>query len=139
MFPAGPAWPPRPTQVLPLGAPAAGTLTQADERGHIQLADHRLLPSRPLAPQIARLRSELDVVRGNTKVMSEMLTEMVPGQEDSSDLELLQVRAFGPRSQKVAQGLGPSLRGTELRKPGSAPCILGPSEASPWRFLLYSS
>ncbi|XP_042527335.1 TOM1-like protein 2 isoform X2 [Dipodomys spectabilis] len=40
--------------------------------------------------RIARLRSELDVVRGNTKVMSEMLTEMVPGQEDSSDLELLQ-------------------------------------------------
>uniref|UniRef100_A0A5F8GBC7 Target of myb1 like 2 membrane trafficking protein n=1 Tax=Monodelphis domestica TaxID=13616 RepID=A0A5F8GBC7_MONDO len=40
--------------------------------------------------QIARLRSELDVVRGNTKVMSEMLTEMVHGQEDSSDLELLQ-------------------------------------------------
>ncbi|ELR57983.1 TOM1-like protein 2, partial [Bos mutus] len=55
--------------------------------------------------QIARLRSELDVVRGNTKVMSEMLTEMVPGQEDSSDLELLQVRAFGPGSQEVAQGL----------------------------------
>ncbi|KAM5216346.1 TOM1-like protein 2 isoform 12-T16 [Hipposideros larvatus] len=40
--------------------------------------------------QIARLRSELDIVRGNTKVMSEMLMEMVPGQEDSSDLELLQ-------------------------------------------------
>ncbi|XP_048082392.1 TOM1-like protein 2 isoform X10 [Ursus arctos] len=40
--------------------------------------------------RIARLRSELDVVRGNTKVMSEMLTEMVPGQEDASDLELLQ-------------------------------------------------
>ncbi|KAJ3601526.1 hypothetical protein NHX12_032494 [Muraenolepis orangiensis] len=40
--------------------------------------------------QIARLRSELDIVRGNTKVMSEMLTEMVPRQEDSSDLELLQ-------------------------------------------------
>lgn len=40
--------------------------------------------------RIARLRSELDIVRGNTKVMSEMLMEMVPGQEDSSDLELLQ-------------------------------------------------
>ncbi|XP_037663869.1 TOM1-like protein 2 isoform X6 [Choloepus didactylus] len=40
--------------------------------------------------RIARLRSELDVVRGNTKVMSEMLTEMVPGQEEPSDLELLQ-------------------------------------------------
>lgn len=71
--------------------------------------------------------------------MSEMLTEMVPGQEDSSDLELLQVRAFVLRSQEAAQGLGPSLRGTELRKPVSASCILGPSEASPWHFLLYSS
>ncbi|KAI1896000.1 hypothetical protein AGOR_G00090300 [Albula goreensis] len=44
----------------------------------------------PNSEQIARLRSELDVVRGNTKVMSEMLTEMVPGQEDPSDHELLQ-------------------------------------------------
>lgn len=42
--------------------------------------------------KICRLRSELDIVRGNTKVMSEMLTEMVPGQEDASDYELLQVR-----------------------------------------------
>ncbi|XP_040212269.1 TOM1-like protein 2 isoform X5 [Rana temporaria] len=40
--------------------------------------------------QVGRLRSELDIVRGNTKVMSEMLTEMTPGQEDASDLELLQ-------------------------------------------------
>ncbi|XP_061605676.1 TOM1-like protein 2 isoform X2 [Phyllopteryx taeniolatus] len=40
--------------------------------------------------QVARLRSELDIVRGNVKVLSEMLTEMVPGQEDGSDLELLQ-------------------------------------------------
>lgn len=121
MSPAGPAWPPCPIQVLPLGTPAAGTPTQADERGHIQLADHSLLPHHSPAPQIARLRSELDVVRGNTKVMSEMLTEMVPGQEDSSDLELLQVRTFGPGSQEVAQGLGPSLRGTELGKP-----VIGP-------------
>ncbi|KAM4697364.1 TOM1-like protein 2 isoform 1-T1 [Rhinophrynus dorsalis] len=40
--------------------------------------------------QIGRLRSELDIVRGNTKVMSEMLMELTPGQEDASDLELLQ-------------------------------------------------
>ncbi|XP_076852934.1 TOM1-like protein 2 isoform X2 [Brachyhypopomus gauderio] len=40
--------------------------------------------------QVGRLRSELDIVRGNCKVMSEMLTEMVPGQEEASDLELLQ-------------------------------------------------
>ncbi|XP_067859065.1 TOM1-like protein 2 isoform X7 [Heptranchias perlo] len=42
------------------------------------------------ADQLARLRSELDVVRGNAKVMSEMLTETVPGQENQSDFELLQ-------------------------------------------------
>ncbi|KAM6424287.1 TOM1-like protein 2 isoform 1-T1 [Liasis olivaceus] len=47
-------------------------------------------PIKANTEQITRLRSELDVVRGNTKVMSEMLTEMIPGQEDSSDLELLQ-------------------------------------------------
>uniref|UniRef100_A0A4W5LXU9 Target of myb1 like 2 membrane trafficking protein n=1 Tax=Hucho hucho TaxID=62062 RepID=A0A4W5LXU9_9TELE len=44
----------------------------------------------PSPEQICRLRSELDIVRGNTKVMSEMLTEMVPGQEDPSDHKLLQ-------------------------------------------------
>ncbi|XP_067830785.1 target of Myb protein 1 isoform X2 [Heptranchias perlo] len=44
----------------------------------------------PSLEQVAKLRSELDVVNGNVKVMSEMLTEMVPSQEDSSDLELLQ-------------------------------------------------
>ncbi|CAB1338297.1 unnamed protein product, partial [Coregonus sp. 'balchen'] len=48
------------------------------------------VPPTYTAPQICRLRSELDIVRGNTKVMSEMLTEMVPGQEDPSDHELLQ-------------------------------------------------
>lgn len=51
-----------------------------------------LLNPPTLDTQICRLRSELDVVRGNTKVMSEMLTEMVPGQEDASDYELLQAR-----------------------------------------------
>ncbi|XP_078125261.1 TOM1-like protein 2 isoform X2 [Sander vitreus] len=51
---------------------------------------HMPSPITATPEQIARLRSELDVVRGNTKVMSEMLTEMVPGQEDASDLELLQ-------------------------------------------------
>ncbi|XP_064789584.1 TOM1-like protein 2 isoform X2 [Oncorhynchus masou masou] len=44
----------------------------------------------PSPEQICRLRRELDIVRGNTKVMSEMLTEMVPGQEDPSDHKLLQ-------------------------------------------------
>ena len=43
------------------------------------------------AEQLGKLRSELDVVEQNCKVFSEMLTEMTPGQEDRSDLELLQV------------------------------------------------
>ncbi|XP_078096389.1 TOM1-like protein 2 isoform X14 [Mustelus asterias] len=51
------------------------------------------LPTGPITAnveQLARLRSELDVVRGNAKVMSEMLTETIPGQENQSDFELLQ-------------------------------------------------
>lgn len=42
--------------------------------------------------QIKKLRSDLEVVNGNVKVMSEMLTELVPSQAETSDLELLQVR-----------------------------------------------
>lgn len=49
----------------------------------------------PLLLQIGKLRSELEVVNGNTKVMSEMLTELVPSQAEPSDLELLQVRNTG--------------------------------------------
>uniref|UniRef100_A0A8D3ATI9 Target of myb1 like 2 membrane trafficking protein n=1 Tax=Scophthalmus maximus TaxID=52904 RepID=A0A8D3ATI9_SCOMX len=51
---------------------------------------HMPSPITATPEQIARLRSELDIVRGNIKVMSEMLTEMAPGQEEASDLELLQ-------------------------------------------------
>nr|XP_056702077.1 target of Myb1 membrane trafficking protein [Euleptes europaea] len=47
-------------------------------------------PITPTPEQIGKLRSELEVVNGNVKVMSEMLTELVPGQAETSDLELLQ-------------------------------------------------
>uniref|UniRef100_A0ACB8FN79 E3 ubiquitin-protein ligase tom1 n=1 Tax=Sphaerodactylus townsendi TaxID=933632 RepID=A0ACB8FN79_9SAUR len=47
-------------------------------------------PIVPTPEQIGKLRSELEVVNGNVKVMSEMLTELVPGQTETSDLELLQ-------------------------------------------------
>ncbi|KAF6122290.1 target of myb1 membrane trafficking protein [Phyllostomus discolor] len=52
------------------------------------------LPSdAPIAPtpeQIGKLRSELEMVSGNVRVMSEMLTELVPTQAEPADLELLQ-------------------------------------------------
>ncbi|KXJ15092.1 TOM1-like protein 2, partial [Exaiptasia diaphana] len=47
-------------------------------------------PVNPTPEQLAKLRSELDIVQGNVQVMSEMLTEMTPGQEEAGDLELLQ-------------------------------------------------
>ncbi|XP_044156348.1 target of Myb protein 1 [Bufo gargarizans] len=47
-------------------------------------------PIIPTAEQIAKLHSELEVVNGNVKVMSEMLTELVPQKASPSDLELLQ-------------------------------------------------
>ncbi|XP_068799701.1 target of Myb1 membrane trafficking protein isoform X3 [Struthio camelus] len=48
------------------------------------------VPIIPTPEQIGKLRSELEVVNGNMKVMSEMLTELVPAQAETSDLELLQ-------------------------------------------------
>ncbi|NWH64514.1 TOM1 protein, partial [Geococcyx californianus] len=48
------------------------------------------MPITPTPEQIGKLRSELEVVNGNVKVMSEMLTELVPSQAEPSDLELLQ-------------------------------------------------
>ena len=45
----------------------------------------------PTNEQLGKLKSELDVVQGNVRVMGEMLTELSPYNVDSSDLELLQV------------------------------------------------
>jgi hypothetical protein len=46
--------------------------------------------------QIGKLRSELEMVSGNVRVMSEMLTELVPTQAEPADLELLQVSQQPP-------------------------------------------
>ncbi|CAN9505883.1 unnamed protein product [Ophioblennius macclurei] len=71
-------------------SPATRTPQPASPAPPVTPAPDAPSPITATPEQIARLRSELDVVRGNIKVMSEMLTEMVPGQEDASDLELLQ-------------------------------------------------
>jgi len=47
-------------------------------------------PVMPTPEQMAKLRSELDIVNGNIRVMGDMLSEMMPGEEDPADLELLQ-------------------------------------------------
>ena len=45
---------------------------------------------------MSKLKKELDVVQQNCRVLSEMLTEMTPGQESPSDLELLTVSNTKP-------------------------------------------
>ena len=51
-------------------------------------------PITPNPEQLAKLRSELDLVEGNVKVLSEMLSELQPGEEESHDYELLVVSPF---------------------------------------------
>lgn len=44
--------------------------------------------------QIAKLRSELDVVQNNAQVFGEMLVTLQPGEEHPQDLDLLLVEYF---------------------------------------------
>ncbi|KAM9229476.1 target of Myb1 membrane trafficking protein isoform 9-T9 [Dugong dugon] len=81
----------------PSGQYAVGTDTsqQVDSNQHTApLSTPAVPPSdTPIAPtpeQIGKLRSELEMVSGNVRVMSEMLTELVPTQAEPADLELLQ-------------------------------------------------
>ncbi|KAG2463826.1 TOM1 protein, partial [Polypterus senegalus] len=65
---------------------------------------HESSPEGPIVPsteQMAKLSGELEIVRGNVTVMSEMLTEIVPGQETASDLELLQEQTLEAVSSNV--------------------------------------
>ncbi len=50
------------------------------------------VPSGPLRPeQVAKLLSELDVVRKNMDVMNEIMSEQEPGRESADDAQLLDV------------------------------------------------
>lgn len=44
------------------------------------------------ADQIAKLRSELDIVQTNAQVFGEMLVTLQPGEENPQDFELLMVK-----------------------------------------------
>lgn len=46
------------------------------------------------AEQMAKLRSDLDILQTNMTVFGEMINEMSPGNEHPSDLELFQVYIF---------------------------------------------
>ncbi|XP_058424448.1 target of Myb1 membrane trafficking protein isoform X1 [Diceros bicornis minor] len=81
----------------PSGQNSVGTDTnhRGDSSQHTTpLSAPAVLPSdTPITPtpeQIGKLRSELEMVSGNVRVMSEMLTELVPTQAEPTDLELLQ-------------------------------------------------
>ena len=67
---------------MPPGSPATQPTTPAAQVG----------PPVLTSDQLGKLQSELDVVQGNMAVLSEMLTELTPGKEHPSDLELLQVK-----------------------------------------------
>ena len=70
-----------PAGMVPVPVPAPAPVPVAVNSGPVTLNQE----------QLTKLNSELDVVQQNCKVFNEMLTEMTPGQEDPSDLELLQV------------------------------------------------
>lgn len=65
---------------MPPGSPATQPTTPPAQVG----------PPVLTSDQVGKLQSELDVVQGNMAVLSEMLSELTPGKEHPSDLELLQ-------------------------------------------------
>ncbi|TSK62632.1 TOM1-like protein 2 [Bagarius yarrelli] len=70
----------------------------------------------PVSPeQKQKLRAELDLVRGNLKVMTEMLNQLRPGESSSSDTELLQqLYSVCKNMQKRVVELIPSVSDEEL-------------------------
>lgn len=51
------------------------------------------MPPGPLKPeQVAKMLSELDIVRQNMDIMSDIMNENEPGKENAEDLQLLDVR-----------------------------------------------
>ncbi|XP_063961546.1 TOM1-like protein 2 isoform X1 [Lytechinus pictus] len=69
----------QPTQPVPGPVPVQAPSVQQQQGPATFTPDH-----------MTKLRRELDLVLGNVRVMSEMLTEMQPGQENPDDLQLLQ-------------------------------------------------
>jgi len=91
-----------PTPQPHVGAPAPATGNTAVASAAVENSNQNIV----LTPeQTAKLQSELDVVQANMSVLNEMLTELTPGQEHPSDLELLTVR-HQPESFSLIQSYG---------------------------------
>ncbi|KAJ9580125.1 hypothetical protein L9F63_004198 [Diploptera punctata] len=76
--------PTTPIPVSPHTVPPGSPATQPPSQ-NVQMG-----PTVLTSEQLGKLQSELDVVQGNMVVLSEMLSELTPGKEHPSDLELLQ-------------------------------------------------
>ncbi|XP_072240531.1 target of Myb1 membrane trafficking protein-like isoform X2 [Leuresthes tenuis] len=83
-----------PPEVTPVTAPTHQSQPQAPASVPSQNTSPPVQPSDgPVslsAEQEQKLRSELGLVKGNVRVMSEMLNELKPGQSQTDDIELLQ-------------------------------------------------
>lgn len=78
-------------------SPSSATTSATTSRPHgghsSSSSRQRRGPIGPLKPeQVAKMLSELDLVRKNIDIMNEIMTENEPGKESSEDFELLDVR-----------------------------------------------
>ncbi|CAI9717618.1 2,Target of Myb 1,TOM1 1 [Octopus vulgaris] len=75
------------TPARPTNTPPQQQQQQQQQQVPVTMSSGSIIPTNE---QLDKLKSELDVVQGNVRVMGEMLTELSPYNVDSSDLELLQ-------------------------------------------------
>ncbi|XP_054286720.1 target of Myb1 membrane trafficking protein-like isoform X2 [Macrosteles quadrilineatus] len=74
---------------IPDGEVAVGVSALAAQQAGTLGATKTPTSPRLTPDQLGKLHGELDVVQGNMAVMSEMLSELTPGQEHPSDIQLL--------------------------------------------------
>nr|CDJ96832.1 VHS and GAT domain containing protein [Haemonchus contortus] len=73
----------------PKTSPLPSQPSHSDGARSYEVVSHADGPIIATAEQLAKLRSDLDVVNSNLKVFREMLTEIIPGRETADELQLL--------------------------------------------------
>lgn len=81
--------PQRQTSVNPTAVSASASASNRSGQGAASVGSSEIYPIHLSPEQLNKLKNELEVVQGNMKVLSEMLTEMKPGEEHRDDWELL--------------------------------------------------